>query len=146
MQCGKLSLFYGFYVWVTHTLFGLEMVFVPALLASLLALVPVVGVYWASVPGCLVLWLVEGRLLRAAGFLLLQVLPTYVIDMAVYSEIEGGWHPYLTGLAVAGGMAYFGVEGAIIGPLVICILKFTLNLYEYVFDNVSDNTVKQHTE
>lgn len=129
----KLSVFYSCYVWVTHTLFGVEMVFMPALLAGVLSLIPVVGVYWSSVPGFLVLWLVDGRLLRAAVFIFLQILPTYFIDMAVYSEIEGGWHPYITGLAVAGGMYYFGLEGAIIGPLVICILKFTLNLYESVF-------------
>jgi len=131
----KLSLFYGLYVWVTHTLFGVELVFMPALLAAILSLVPVVGVYWSSVPGFLVLWLVEGRFLRGASFLLLQVLPTYFVDMAVYSEIEGGWHPYITGLAVAGGIYYFGIEGAIIGPLVICILKFIVNLYECVLSS-----------
>lgn len=136
----KLSIFYSSYVWVTHTLFSLEMVFVPALLAGILSLIPVVGVYWSSVPGFLVLWLVDGRFLRALAFLLLQILPTYVIDMAVYSEIEGGWHPYITGLAVAGGMYYFGIEGAIIGPLVICILKFIVNLYESFFNNMSQNS------
>lgn len=26
----KLSVFYGFYVWVTHTMFGLELAFMPA--------------------------------------------------------------------------------------------------------------------
>ena len=142
----KLSVFYSCYVWVSHTLFGLEMVFVPALLAGLLSLIPVVGVYWSSVPGFLVLWLVEDRFLRALVFMLLQILPTYFIDMAVYSEIEGGWHPYITGLAVAGGMYYFGLEGAIIGPLVICILKFIINLYESVFDDMSQRTSPEHRD
>ena len=58
-------------------------------MAGLLSVVPVVGVYWASAPGVLVLWLVEGRTLRALSFFLLQVLPSYVIDMSIYSEIEG---------------------------------------------------------
>ena len=133
----KLSLFYGCYVWMTHTLFGLEIRFVPALLASLLSVIPVVGIYWASVPGFLVLWLVDGRQLRALIFIILQIVPSYVVDMAIYSEIKGGWHPYITGLAVVGGLYYFGLEGAIIGPLVICILKFTINLYESLYDNVN---------
>lgn len=133
----KLSVFYGFYVWVTHTMFGLELAFMPALMAGLLSVVPVVGVYWASAPGVLVLWLVEGRTLRALSFFLLQVLPSYFIDMSIYSEIEGGWHPYITGLAVAGGVYYFGLEGAIIGPVVVCVLKTALNLYESVYKNLN---------
>jgi len=133
----KLSVFYGFYVWVTHTMFGLELAFMPALMAGLLSVVPVVGVYWASAPGVLVLWLVEGRTLRALSFFLLQILPSYVIDMSIYSEIEGGWHPYITGLAVAGGVYYFGLEGAIIGPVVVCVLKTALNLYESVYKNLN---------
>ena len=142
----KLAVFYGSYVWMTHALFGLEIVFVPALLAAVFSLVPVVGVYWSSVPGFLVLWLVDGRILRACGFMALQILPTYVIDMAVYSEIEGGWHPYITGLAVAGGMYYFGLEGAIIGPLVICILKFTINLYDVLFNSMGNDTQQVQPE
>eukprot|EP00116_Pleurobrachia_bachei_P008385 sb/3468647/ len=142
----KLAVFYGSYVWMTHALFGLEIVFVPALLAAVFSLVPVVGVYWSSVPGFLVLWLVDGRILRACGFMGLQILPTYVIDMAVYSEIEGGWHPYITGLAVAGGMYYFGLEGAIIGPLVICILKFTINLYDVLFNSMGNDTQQPEPE
>ncbi|XP_065207429.1 transmembrane protein 245 [Planococcus citri] len=126
MVSSKLSLFYGLYTWFLHNLFQMHIVYVPTVIAALLAAVPVLPTYIVCLPGVLDLWLLQENTVGAILLFLLQFAPTNLVDAAIYEDIHGG-HPYLTGLGMAGGVLCFGIEGAIVGPLILCFMLVIIN-------------------
>lgn len=97
----KLSIFHGLFTFVTHSIFGAHVVYLPAFLAAILAAAPFLETYWCSIPAFLDLWLTQnhfylGLLLVAIHFI---VPPNF--NVIIHSEIKGSGHPYLTGKLVS---------------------------------------------
>ncbi|KRX89049.1 Transmembrane protein, partial [Trichinella pseudospiralis] len=59
---------------------------------------------------------------------------SYVVDDSIYAGIKLTT-PFLTGMAVAGGLMWWGLEGAIFGPLVLCFLLVLVSTYKILVVN-----------
>nr|XP_021202592.1 transmembrane protein 245 isoform X2 [Bombyx mori] len=141
----KMALFYGLWTWLVHNLFGAKVVYLPSVLAAVLGAAPFLGPYLAGLPAALDVWL-QGRPLAAVMLPLVQAAPIAFLDAAVYAEIKDGGHPYVTGLAIAGGIFYLGPEGAILGPLLLCCLMVVLNLSSaFLRDTPTDERAALHS-
>jgi len=66
--------------------------------------------------------------------LLLATIPSSFVTTAFYSEIKGAGHPYLTGLAIAGGVFVFGIEGALFGPMLLVSIRLLSLIVVYFMD------------
>ena len=118
---------------------------VPVLAATFLAAVPVAGQYLVAFPAALELWLADERPVAAALLLLCHFLPTMVVDAAIYGEVKRGIHPWLTGLSIVGGIYYFGVAGAILGPLLLCAVTVALAMYTGIMSDLPDEGSQDRT-
>jgi len=127
----KMALFYGLYMWFIHTVFALNVTFIPSILAAILAAVPFLAPYWVCIPGAIELGLVRGETFSAVLFFVFGFAPTMLVDAAFYREVKGS-HPYLTGLAVVGGIYWLGLEGAFIGPILLCCMLVLMDMYKNV--------------
>lgn len=132
----KIGLFHGLFTWLTHTVFGANVVYLPAVLSSVLAAAPFLGTYWCALPAFFDLWLAQDRFWTACLLIILHLFIPSSVDAAVYAEIKSAGHPYLTGLSIAGGLYWLGLQGAVLGPLLLC---FVVIMFELVLAEIKDS-------
>ncbi|CAJ0578798.1 unnamed protein product, partial [Mesorhabditis spiculigera] len=124
----KMSVFYGLYTYFVHSLFGLNIVFLPSLVASIFAAIPIMPPYIVCIFGFVELYIVRGEFTAAIVFILMSISPIMFVDAAFYKEVKYA-HPYVTGLSIIGGMYWLSLQGAIVGPIILCVFLVMVDVY-----------------
>ena len=99
-----MSTFYFLYFYIAHSLFTLNIVFIPSceslvdlppavnsfssVLAAILASVPLLPAYSVAVLGVIELYVVRGEVAAAVVFVLVSVTPFFAVDSVFYSEVQ----------------------------------------------------------
>ncbi|CAN0050740.1 unnamed protein product [Discosporangium mesarthrocarpum] len=115
----KIACLHGVVTLCSFSVLGIDFPFFAAFLAVVLSIVPIVPSYVVCWPWALVLILHHdwtGVLLIASQYLILSF-----IDNELCSQSLREANPYLTGLSTFLGFAVFGVQGVLLGPLIICL-------------------------
>ena len=105
------------------------------------SLIPGVGTSLVMIPGILYLFFV-GNTGAAIGLLVWAILFVSLIDNFLGPKLIGKGihiHPLLVMLSAIGGIAYFGVTGFILGPIVLSFLFTLFDIYKTII--VKDNSV-----
>lgn len=86
----KISAFYGINTWLLHSLFNIQVCCIPSVAAALLAAVPILTAYWASLPACIYLYYFDTSLpvLKALAMFFIAIMPSFIVDSSIYSDIK----------------------------------------------------------
>lgn len=112
-------------------LFGFDRAVLWGTIAAVGALIPGVGTSIVFIPSVIFL-IVTGSYGAAVGLAIWGMLAVGLIDnlLGPYLMSRGNpLHPFVTLLAVLGGVSLFGPIGFVVGPVMVSLLKVLLELY-----------------
>ncbi|OQV15642.1 Transmembrane protein 245 [Hypsibius exemplaris] len=123
----KMAAFYGIYTYTLLSIFGVYVCFMPSVVAGIFAVIPLFPTYIVCVPALLELMVIRQDYFLAALLAVGSYLPTTFVDEVMYQEVKTA-HPYMFGLSVAGGLMTMGIEGVVVGPIVLCFFVIVIEL------------------
>ena len=139
-----IALIQGFLTTIGFTIFGVPNAILWGATASIASLIPSVGTSLVFIPA-IILMFVGGQVFSAVGLLLWGMLAVGLIDNFLGPKLIGRGmklHPLLILFSVFGVLAFFGLIGFILGPIVLSLLFALLHIYFYVTNNDDNREAK----
>ena len=124
-----LSFSHGLATLLYFSIFGLDFAYSSAFIVGAMALFPLTSPWLIYAPSLLIAYL------HGSGYVLYIAIGLFVleqvmgmVDEQIYHMIPGS-SPYLTGIGLAVGVSTFGVQGILLGPMLIVTTKTLFNIF-----------------
>ena len=125
------ALIQGFMGGLGFFIFGIPNAVFWGVVMMFLAILPFVGPYFAYIPASLFL-MYKGNILAGAGLLIYSLILVSYLDDVIRSRIvrfKMKIHPLIIIFGVIGGIAFMGISGIILGPLILAIFLELVKVY-----------------
>lgn len=121
---GKVMAFHCLYTWILFRFFGVtHLVYTASVLSSLCTVVPLLPAWLVAVPGAAEMAL-SGSPTIGVALWLAHYGGLWCADVFLYGEMPV-CHPSVLGLSIIAGLAAFGPQGAVLGPLLVTVAVAT---------------------
>jgi predicted PurR-regulated permease PerM len=131
-----VSLYQAVVMFILCLIFKLEGALVLSVLTAIASFIPMVGTSLVWVPTSLILGF-SGKIGKAVAFFILAAFLVAFSDNFIRPMVLGEKlkiHPLLIFFAIVGGLQIFGLNGLLLGPLVVVIFFAAVGLYEQIDD------------
>eukprot|EP00475_Leptophrys_vorax_P045991 TRINITY_DN9726_c0_g1_i2.p1 TRINITY_DN9726_c0_g1~~TRINITY_DN9726_c0_g1_i2.p1 ORF type:complete len:569 (-),score=176.26 TRINITY_DN9726_c0_g1_i2:87-1748(-) len=124
-----LSIVHGLVTFGYYSVVGLPFPYSAGFLSGLATVIPFIPEWIAYIPSFAVLYFKGSAYLihLFVGLLVVRWLAGNIDDM-IYSQIPGS-NPFITGLALAFGASTYGVQGLLIGPILVILCKTLFSIF-----------------
>jgi predicted PurR-regulated permease PerM len=128
---------------LTLWMFGVRSPILWGVVATLLAVLPMIGSWLVLYPAA-IYQILTGHLWQGIGILLMTVIVIVNIDNVMRPRLvgqEAGMHDLMVFFSTLGGISMFGPMGFIVGPLVAALFLALLDIYSAEFRDHLDGTL-----
>lgn len=138
-----IALAQGALATLTLWIFGVDSPFLWGVVATLFAVIPMVGAWLVLYPAAFI-QIAIGNLWQGVGILIVTVVVIVNVDNLMRPRLVGqetGMHDLMVFFSTLGGIGLFGAAGFIIGPMVAALFLSLLDIYSREFKDDLDGTV-----
>ena len=138
-----ISLAQGALATLTMWIFGVDSPFLWGVVATLFAIIPMVGAWLVLYPAAFIQMAV-GNLWQGIGILIVTIVVIVNVDNIMRPRLvghEAGMHDLMVFFSTLGGIGMFGAAGFIIGPMIAALFLSLLDIYSREFKDDLDGTL-----
>ncbi|MFP5284330.1 MAG: AI-2E family transporter, partial [Thermoanaerobaculia bacterium] len=138
-----IALVQGMLAGLTLWIFGVGSPFLWGVVATFLAIIPLVGAWLVLYPAAFI-QMATGHMAQGIGILLVTVIVIVNVDNLMRPRLVGqetGMHDLMVFFSTLGGIAMFGAMGFIIGPMIAALFLTVLDIYSEEFKEDLEGTM-----